>query len=95
MSYLNEMPYCATVSKPLFHTSVTSQALVADRRHERKADTELPPTRIALVFSFAILTRRTGEAMVMERSAACVHISTSLKSGYWQYGASEMGHVSY
>ena len=53
--YLNEMPYCETVSKPLFHTSVTSQALVADNRQERKAETELPPTRSALVVSFAIL----------------------------------------
>ena len=43
-SYLNEMPYCETPSKPLFHTSVTSQAFVADNRHERKAETALPPT---------------------------------------------------
>lgn len=44
ISYLNEMPYCDTVSKPLFQTSVTSQALVAERRHDRKAETALPPT---------------------------------------------------
>lgn len=43
-SYLNEMPYCDTASKPLFQTRVTSQALVADRRQERKAETALPPT---------------------------------------------------
>ena len=28
-TYLNEMPYCETVSKPDFHTNVTSQAFVA------------------------------------------------------------------
>lgn len=38
------MPYCATASKPLFHTNVTSQALVADNLQERKAETALPPT---------------------------------------------------
>jgi len=43
-AYLNDMPYCETASKPDFHTSVTSQAFVACRRHERKADTALPPT---------------------------------------------------
>ena len=44
VAYLNEMPYCDTESKPLFHTSVTSQALVAERRHDKKAETALPPT---------------------------------------------------
>jgi len=39
-----EMPYWATVSKPAFQTNVTSQAFVACRRHERKAETALPPT---------------------------------------------------
>lgn len=43
-AYLNEMPYCDTASKPLFQTRVTSQALVAERRQERKAETALPPT---------------------------------------------------
>ena len=43
-SYLNDMPYCDTASKPLFQTSVTSQALVAESRQERKAETALPPT---------------------------------------------------
>ena len=43
-TYFIEMPYCATFSKPDFHTRVTSQALVAWRRQERKADTALPPT---------------------------------------------------
>jgi hypothetical protein len=44
VTYLNEMPYCDTASKPLFQTRVTSQALVAERRQERKAETALPPT---------------------------------------------------
>lgn len=44
VAYLNEMPYCDTASKPLFQTRVTSQALVAERRQERKAETALPPT---------------------------------------------------
>lgn len=44
MLYLNVIPYCATDSKPDFHTSVTSHAFVAWRRQERKADTALPPT---------------------------------------------------
>src|SRR5580704_17180879 len=43
-THLIEMPYWATVSKPAFHTSVTSQAFVACRRHERKAETAFPPT---------------------------------------------------
>lgn len=42
--YLKEMPYCATLSYPDFHTSVTSQALVACNRQERKAETAFPPT---------------------------------------------------
>lgn len=45
MLYLNEMPYWATLSKPLFQTRVTSQAFVACSRQERKAETALPPTR--------------------------------------------------
>lgn len=43
-TYLNDMPYCETFSKLLFQTNVTSQAFVADSRHERKAETEFPPT---------------------------------------------------
>lgn len=43
-TYLNVMPYCATCSYPDFQTSVTSQALVACRRHVKKAETGLPPT---------------------------------------------------
>ena len=48
-THLKEMPYCATASKPDFQTSVTSQALVADNRHDRKAETALPPTVATLV----------------------------------------------
>lgn len=48
---LKEMPYCDTASKPLFHTSVTSQAFVAESRHERKAETALPPTAHTLCVS--------------------------------------------
>jgi len=51
--YLNEMPYCDTVSKPLFQTSVTSQALVAERRHDKKAETALPPTAHTFCVSFS------------------------------------------
>jgi len=43
-TYRNEIPYCETVSKLDFQTSVTSQALVADNLHDRKAETALPPT---------------------------------------------------
>lgn len=43
-AYLNEMPYWATLSKPDFHTRVTSQAFVACNRHDKKAETALPPT---------------------------------------------------
>lgn len=43
-THLNEMPYWLTCSYPFFHTSVTSHACVADRRHERNAETALPPT---------------------------------------------------
>lgn len=45
-TYFIEMPYCATCSKPDFHTNVTSQEFVAWRRQERKADTALPPTEV-------------------------------------------------
>jgi hypothetical protein len=38
------MPYWATLSYPDFHTRVTSQAFVACNRHDKKADTALPPT---------------------------------------------------
>lgn len=48
-TYFIEMPYCATCSKPDFHTSVTSQEFVACRRQERKADTALPPTAIRVL----------------------------------------------
>lgn len=44
LSYRNEMPNEFTLSKPFFQTRVTSQALVACNRHERNADTALPPT---------------------------------------------------
>ena len=95
--YLNEMPYCETVSKPLFHTSVTSQALVADSRHERKAETELPPTIHDFFVSFAILARRVCDSIVMARNAVpcAVFFETSLKSGYCRHGTSEIGDVSY
>jgi hypothetical protein len=43
-AYLKEMPYWATLSYPDFHTSVTSQAFVACSRHDKKAETALPPT---------------------------------------------------
>jgi hypothetical protein len=43
-TYRNEIPYCDTMSKLDFHTSVTSQAFVADSLHDRKAETALPPT---------------------------------------------------
>lgn len=69
--YLKETPYCETASKPLFHTSVTSQALVADRRHDRKAETALPPTirqwfvsllclRLLLLFMVVMRDARDG-----------------------------------
>ena len=49
-SYLKETPYCATLSKPDFQTRVTSHALVAESRHERKAEMAFPPTiRTSLV----------------------------------------------
>ena len=63
------MPYCETASKPDFHTSVTSQAFVACRRQERKAETALPPTRArrqqnsALVPGLASIARETSEAV--------------------------------
>ena len=43
-AYRNEMPYCDTASKPDFQTKVTSQALVAWSRQDKKAETALPPT---------------------------------------------------
>jgi len=60
MPYLKDMPYCETDSKPLFHTSVTSQALVADKRQERKADTEFPPTTNHVCVSSVILASKSS-----------------------------------
>ena len=48
---LKEIPYCDTCSKPFFHTSVTSQALVACSLHDRKADTAFPPTEHTFIIS--------------------------------------------
>ena len=47
--YLKDIPYCATLSKPFFQTSVTSQAFVAWSLHDKKADTAFPPTAQAFV----------------------------------------------
>ena len=56
-TYLNDIPYCATASKPDFQTKVTSQALVACNLQERKAETALPPTgRQISVFRRADMT---------------------------------------
>ena len=44
MSYRKDIPYWLTLSKPDFQTRVTSQALVACRRHDKKAETAFPPT---------------------------------------------------
>lgn len=63
---MNEMPYCDTASKPLFQTRVTSQALVAERRHERKAETALPPT--AQTFCVSLSSMAVDEV----REGACV-----------------------
>ena len=49
LAHLNDKPYCATDSKPFFHTNVTSQALVAESLHDKKAETEFPPTATTLV----------------------------------------------
>lgn len=43
-AYLKDMPYCETASYPDFQTNVTSQALVAWSRHDKKAEMGLPPT---------------------------------------------------
>lgn len=51
-----EMPYWDTCSYPDFQTSVTSQALVAWSRHERKADTVFPPTEHTLISSLSSVT---------------------------------------
>lgn len=48
-TYLKETPYCETASKPCFHTSVTSQEVVAWRRQDRNAEIALPPTKQDLV----------------------------------------------
>lgn len=60
LPYLNEMPYCETASKLLFQTSVTSHALVADKRQERKAETAFPPTthtRVSSSSSSVVMVR--------------------------------------
>lgn len=54
-THLKEIPYCDTVSKPDFHTSVTSHAFVAESLQERKAEIGLPPT---------VTTRVSGSVMV-------------------------------
>ena len=50
-TYLKDMPYCDTCSKPVFQTRVTSQALVACNLHDRKAETGLPPTVTTFISS--------------------------------------------
>ena len=61
IAYLNEIPYCETESNPDFQTNVTSQALVACSRHERKADTALPPTTQYLLALRTMATWVMGE----------------------------------
>ena len=60
-AYLNDMPYWATLSKPDFQTRVTSQAFVACRRQERKAETALPPTASLSAMMGRVQRVRTGE----------------------------------
>lgn len=57
------MPYCATESKPDFHTKVTSQALVACSLHDRKADTALPPTTHEVISFGAMMVTPEGTGM--------------------------------
>ena len=71
---LKEMPYCDTASKPLFQTSVTSHALVADSLQERKAETALPPTVhawISLSSFIAIQNAREEDAGLSVPSHEC------------------------
>ena len=66
VAHFIDMPYCATDSKLDFQTSVTSQALVACNRHERNAETALPPTRMQLadmVLGFAGKKRNVDERL--------------------------------
>lgn len=69
-AYLNDMPYWATLSYPDFQTRVTSQAFVACSRHDKKAETALPPT----VDCQQLLTRY--EDVVLETSVG--HAETRL-----------------
>ena len=64
-AYLNDMPYWATLSYPDFQTRVTSQAFVACSRHDRKAETALPPT-----VDGQYTTQLREEEMVLEASTA-------------------------
>lgn len=41
---MNDIPYCDTASNAVFQTNVTSQEWVACKRHERNAESGLPPT---------------------------------------------------
>lgn len=56
-AHLNESPYCATDSNPFFQTRVTSQAFVAESLHDKKAETELPPTAMTLVSCWSPILR--------------------------------------
>lgn len=53
LTYLNDIPYCDTCSKPVFQTRVTSQALVACNRHDKKAETGFPPTTTTFISSYS------------------------------------------
>lgn len=66
-----EMPYCETCSKPDFHTSVTSQALLAWRRHDRKAETAFPPTEHTLISSLSSVAPAMVTALGADTSDAC------------------------
>lgn len=60
-TYLKDIPYCDTWSKPVFHTSVTSQAFVAWSRHDKKAETGFPPTTITFISSSSDMSGCAGE----------------------------------
>ena len=76
-TYLKDIPYWATCGKLAFQTRVTSQALVACNRHDRKAETALPPTKqyrlsSRLFVTMIAIKNDRGEDLGIVRNASVV-----------------------
>lgn len=91
-TYLKEIPYCATCSKPVFHTRVTSQAFVAWSRHDKKAETEFPPT--VTTFISSLLSDMSGLRVFENRKRSSCHPKENNQAGKKKNECGGDGRVS-